>query len=426
MKKALPLILVSCILFSLCSCNLFNNPADYPVTIGNVVIGEKPATVVCLSESAADIIIACGYSTMISARSEDCDQNSISLIPSIGTSSAPDIEAIVGLECDVVISDDKLTADDKKKLEQSGIKVLALTNATTRDELTRMYSNISAVFEGNTTGRANGEKKIENIFSSIDELNRQIPDSQIVTTACYIYDVDGDDVKLVTGDSFASNLIEYTKTTNVGAGAINSTLDATTLKMQNPKFIFCAPGVKQKLENHEILSKLYALNEGNIFELEPSAMQRQGNTILSTVEFMVVSMYPELTGDHSESSDSDTSDTDSMTDSDIASDTDTSSDGSESDTDNSDSEESSDTDEEATDVSSTSSQDGTRYYRVKSDDGLSLRSTPEKTDNIIGSLMDQQRIELVEDLGNGWFRVKTEDGNEGYCSSEFLVKDNGQ
>ena len=41
---------------------------------------------------------------MISARSEDCDQNSISLIPSIGTSSAPDIEAIVGLECDVVIS----------------------------------------------------------------------------------------------------------------------------------------------------------------------------------------------------------------------------------------------------------------------------------------------------------------------------------
>ena len=61
---------------------------------------------------------------------------------------------------------------------------------------------------------------------------------------------------------------------------------------------------------------------------------------------------------------------------------------------------------------------------VRSDDGLSLRSSPDKTDdnNRIGSLTDKQRVELIEDLQNGWFKVKTEDGTEGYCSSEFLIK----
>ncbi len=410
MKRIVSVLTVLCLLISLCSCNTANSQGDYPVKIGSVVINEKPNVTVCMSDSIADIIIACGYSTSITARSEDCDQNEIFPIPTVGTNENPDIDAIVDLECDVVLADDKLSDENKDRLTSSGITVISFTPASTRDELSKLYSNISAIFDGNNMGRESGEKKIDNLFSSIDELNRQIPESQIINTACYIYGVEGNTVRLVTGDSFASKLIEYTNTSNIAAGAVGSEMDANQLKMQNPKFVFCAPGVKEKLKDHEILSRLYALSENNVFEIDPTAMTRQGNTILTTVEFMVISMYPQLSGNYSDTDATDTDNTDTQ-----ASDTDSSTDTS------TDTEETSDT---QTDSDTGDTSGGDVVYIVNSDDGLSLRSSPEKTDNIIGSLLDKQKVTLVEDCGNGWFKVKTEDGTEGYCSSEFLIKEN--
>ncbi|MCR5636127.1 MAG: ABC transporter substrate-binding protein [Clostridiales bacterium] len=410
MKRIVSALTILCLLISLCSCNTANSQGDYPVKIGSVVINEKPNVTVCMSDSIADIIIACGYSTSITARSEDCDQNEIFPIPTVGTNENPDIDAIVELECDVVLADDNLSDENKDRLTSSGITVISFTPASTRDELSKLYSNISAIFDGNNIGRESGEKKIDNLFSSIDELNRQIPESQIINTACYIYGVEGNTVRLVTGDSFASKLIEYTNTSNIAAGAVGSEMDANQLKMQNPKFVFCAPGVKEKLKGHEILSRLYALSENNVFELDPTAMTRQGNTILTTVEFMVISMYPQLSGNYSDTDKTDTDNTDTE-----SSDTDSSTDTS------TDTEQTSDAETES-DASDTSG--GDVVYIVNSDDGLSLRSSPEKTDNIIGSLLDKQKVTLVEDYGNGWFKVKTEDGTEGYCSSEFLIKEN--
>ncbi len=411
MKRLLPILLITCMLMSLCACSGVGGNGEYPVKIGSVVINEKPEVTVCMSDSIADIIIACGYSTSITARSEDCNQNEIFPIPTVGSNANPDIEAIIGLETDIVFADDKLSEENVNKLTEAGITVITFTPAATRDELEKLYGNISAVFDGDILGRETGGRKIDNLFSSIDELNRQIPDSQIINTACYIYDVDGDTVKVVTGDSFASKLIEYTKTSNIAAGSVGSQMEASQLKMQNPKFVFCAPGVKEKLKNHDTLSRLYALSEDNVFELAPEAMTRQGNTILSTVEFMVISMYPELSSGGTDTAGDTESDTDTAgeSDTDDISDTESTSDG------NTDAQSDSDIDSDS---------GSAVYYTVNSDDGLSLRSSPDRTDdnNRIGSLTDKQRVELIEDLGNGWFKIKTEDGTEGYCSSEFLIK----
>lgn len=416
MKKTLPILLIICILLSLCSCRTMDNPGEYPVTIGNVVISEKPTATVCMSDSIADIMIACGLSTSITARSEDCDQEAIFPLPTVGSNENPDINAIINTGCTLVLADSKLNDDAKTALTNAGITVITMTPASTRDELTKMYSNICAIFDGNTKGRENGTKKVENLFTSIDELNRQIPESQIVNTACYIYDVVGDVVKLVTGDCFASKLIDYTNTTNVGAGSINSELDATSLKMQNPKFIFCAPGVRQKLESHQTLSKLYALSENNVFELEATAMTRQGNTILTTVEFMVKSMYPQLSGDYVPT------DTDTLTDTDTSLDTSSETDTEDTDTEDSDiTSETEDTDTAFTTDVVSQITSGTRYM-VNSDDGLSLRSSPTIAENIVAGLEPNEIVVFIEDAGNGWYKVKRDDGTVGYCSSEFLIE----
>ena len=291
MKKLIVFLLTAVILLGCTACTGRNN-GEYPVKIANYTFAEKPDSIVCLNDSVADILIACGYSDRITARSDECSQPEISAAPSVGSKNRPNSQRILDVEPDVVFADKTLEEDVRSRLEESNVSVLTMMPAEDGDELTLLYENICALTDGNKSGRENGAEKSKSILLTMDDLQRIIPESDIVVTACYLYNLDG---AAASDSSFDGKLLSYANATNVCAAKASPEENLEKIKLSNPDYIFCAAGLKDKLPDDANFKNLKAVKNGKVFEIDSLLIQRQGNSLTEVLSFMIENMYPDLT-----------------------------------------------------------------------------------------------------------------------------------
>lgn len=276
---------------------------DYPVTINDVKFDTSPEKVVALSPSLADVVLALGYEIKLVGRTEACTQEDLSVLSVVNGPEQLNIEQIKALSADLVLTEQALTEDQEKGLTDAGIRVLTLTPEDTQEGIQQLYQNLGSVLGGAKTGYEKGDRTQKSFFMALDEVQRlaERQRGDIVVTACYLYDIQG---KAVTGDQFASKLIEYSGAVNAMGDSTNGQIDVENLKLGNPNYIFCAPGVKEQLEKDEELSTLSAVQEGKVYEMEPTLLEWKGNALLDAVDFMAGTMYPALKGDSTDSSSS--------------------------------------------------------------------------------------------------------------------------
>lgn len=293
MKKIIVFLLTAAVMICCCACSS-QNGGEYPVKIANYTFYEKPDSIVCLNDSVADILIACGYSERISARSDECTQPEISGVPSVGPKNKPNSKKILEASPDVVFADKTLDSDVKQSLEENHTNVLTMVSAENGDELTKLYESICAVADGNKSGRENGAEKSKSILLTMDDLQRIIPESEIVVTACYLYNLDGE---AANDSTMSGKLFSYANATNVCAARSTPEENISKLKLSNPDFIFCARGLKDKLPDDSNYKELKAVKTGKVFEIDSLLIQRQGNSLTEVLSFMIENMYPDITED---------------------------------------------------------------------------------------------------------------------------------
>ena len=300
MKKIFALLLAAVLIMGCAGCSSDVISGEYPVTVANYTFNEKPDSVVCLNDSVADILIACGYSDRITARSDECDQPEISAAASVGSKASPSAKKIIDLSPDVVFADSTLSDDIRKELEEKNITVLAMVSADTSEELMRLYENICSIIDGSKTGQSTGKEKCSSILLTMSDLKRICPQREVEVTACYLYNMEG----TATGKtSFQNKFFEYANSINVCNA--NSSETAENLRLANPQYIFCAPGMKSQLADNEAYNYLNAVQNGNVYEIDSAVFQRQGNSITEVLSFMIECMYPELSSKNTDESSED-------------------------------------------------------------------------------------------------------------------------
>ena len=290
MKKIYSIFLAAFIILGCTACSS-NSSGEYPVKLAGYTINEKPDSIVCLSDSVADILIACGYSDRISARSDECTQSEISGIPSVGSKDKPNSQKIFDVNPDIVFADKTIDSDTKDKIENGGVSVLTMVPAENGEELTRLYENICAVADGNISGREKGSEKSNSILLTMSDLQRIVPESDIVVTACYIYDLNGN---AATEKTLSGKLLSYAGLTNVCAISNTSDEGLNKIKLSNPDFIFCAQGLKEKISDDSNFKNLKAIRNKNVYEIDSLLIERQGNSLTEVISFMIETVYPEL------------------------------------------------------------------------------------------------------------------------------------
>ncbi|MDR0914968.1 MAG: ABC transporter substrate-binding protein [Oscillospiraceae bacterium] len=286
---------VLCLSCAVCLSSCSGGNDEFPVTVGNITINEEPKNVVALSDNAADIICAIGYATKLVGRSDECTQPDIAeFIESVGAEQAPDVQKIKELKADIVFAEPTLSAEKKTELKNAGLTVITTELAPTMEELEILYKTIGKVLGGNKTGLQKAEKAFNNLTSNINGVTSLIPDSDILNTACYLYLVEGQILSTLLPNTFEESILANCGVVNVTKNNITTTVDAATLKVFNPTFIFCdTQQVLDYLKNDNDLKSLSALTNKKAFLLPKSELERQGYTLADTYAYMIKSIYPE-------------------------------------------------------------------------------------------------------------------------------------
>ena len=290
-KRSLFAVLCSgALMLSAAACS-GSSSGDYPVNIGGTTFRSSPSSIVCLSDSVADILIACGYSDSVIAVSNECTQEEYSDLVNVGSKDTPDVKKIKNENPGIVFTDNTVPKEAQDSLKKEGIPVLNMITAANGDELTVLYESISAIMEGNNTGRSNGEKKVKNLMVTFDDLQRTVPEADVKPTACYLYDDQG---TAATKAYFSGRFFDYANAINVCESSETSMGAVDSIKISNPDYIFCDIGVKEKLMKSSSFKSLKAVKNGKIREIDSKVFDRQGDSMTEVISTIIETIYPEL------------------------------------------------------------------------------------------------------------------------------------
>lgn len=261
---------------------------EFPVTIGNISIGSEPTGAAVLSPNVADVVLALGYEITLKAKSASCTQADLSALPNV---TADDADKIKDSGANLVFSDTALTQQQQDSMKKNGITVLVLSPATSRADLAKLYSNVGAALKGAVTGYEKGKEIASGMWESIDDITREIPQSTTAITAVYLYDAEG---HAATGDTIAGSLVDSAGLQNIAESSVKGQYAMQGLLIANPKYIFCARGVREELLSSMQTKGLNAVKQNHVYEMDPEMMKLQGEQMVDAVSFMAGTVYPQL------------------------------------------------------------------------------------------------------------------------------------
>ena len=289
-KKIVALALAAGMVLSATACNS-SRSEEYPVKLANITISKAPDRVIVLSDSIADILVSCGFIKKIEGRSDECTQEEISGVKTVGSKLKPDLEKISALSPDVICDDSDMPKEQLTKLNESGFTVITFVPATSMSGISDLFGNVGAVMAGETTGREIGEERAETLSVTMDDLQRLIPESKVLVTACYLYDEKGTSLK---DDTPSGKLFEYLNAVNVCKAGVADDEAFNALKLANPQYIFCDIGVKDKIMKSELFKDFSAVKNKQVYELSSELFSRQGNSLVEALTDMIEIMYPSV------------------------------------------------------------------------------------------------------------------------------------
>ena len=296
MKKILSVILSVCLLLFAASCNLIvknsdDSQFDYPVTVGNVVFVKAPENVVVLSDNLADIILTCGYEGKLAARSDACTRDGLEVLPSVGTPDSPDINKLRDLNTTLVLGDESFSSETKREIEELGAEVLIMKPAVNENEIKTLYSNIASILGGSYSGKIKAMPIAEGIENELDSMKNEIIYRDVISTACYIYSVGGDQFRVAYSKDYASQLFDYAQLTNIALDDDDGYIGIDMLIRSNPETIFCDEGVAEIIAEDSDLQNLSAVVNRKLFTLPKKYLTLQGRTRIQTVDYLIAKTH---------------------------------------------------------------------------------------------------------------------------------------
>lgn len=296
-KKIISMFLVGVLAVSTAVMFSGCGDSDYPVQVANFEIKEQPTKIVVLDPNAADIISFIGYDVNMIGRSDEVDQGWLSIVPSFGSAATPDIDAIVEGNTDVVFASSDMSAENRALIEEKGIKVITLSEATTQAKLQTNYETLGKILGGAETGTKKADKAYEELIAEMESRKTQAEaarESDIPYELCYLYSENGQ-LKMMTSGTYGDMLLGYTGSVNVAVNVTDNTVEFNTLKVANPDYVFYdSEETLNFIKADDTLKSLSAIKKNHTFMITSEDMSRQGNTALETIDKMIGFMYPSL------------------------------------------------------------------------------------------------------------------------------------
>lgn len=301
MKKIVSVFLASALAASTCAglagCSGDNN---YPVSVADVTIETEPKDIVVLSDETADIISYLGYAGKMAGRSDEVNQNFLSVVPSVGSAQTPDVATIISYATDIVFSDDTLDEASKKELTDAGILVLNIASPETATELETVYLTLGKILGGAVDGAQKGSDSYKELTDKMKACKVE-GNNSISKTICYLY-LNGDKLNTLHSGTYGDMLLGYTGAVNAAVNVSESEIDTKILKIANPDYILYADDATLNfIKNEPDLKGLKAVKNNQTLMVSKEEISRMGTTSLLTLNKIMNFMYPDRLKKNTES-----------------------------------------------------------------------------------------------------------------------------
>jgi ABC-type Fe3+-hydroxamate transport system substrate-binding protein len=289
MKRVISLLIIGALLLScamiFAGCGGEKNK-DYPVTVGDITLSKEPQSIVVLNDGVADIISYIGYDVKMVGRAVTCDQSFLRVVPSVGTADNPAVDTIIQKGADLVIADSSLHGKTREKLEEAGITVITVDNATDAASMKELYLTLGSLLGGAVTGHDKAEKAYNDLFDLLAQFKTAT--SEVVKTAAYLYLDESGQLCTFTKGSLEQKIFKYNGAANVFSNQETPIVDTMELRLGSPGYIFYDDeAVLDYLRSDENLYRLHALVNNKLCHLPLNSFYRYGNTLETTVYEMI-------------------------------------------------------------------------------------------------------------------------------------------
>jgi iron complex transport system substrate-binding protein len=253
---------------------------------GPAVAGTAPGRIVSLSPTATEMLFAIGAGPQVVAVDDQSDYPAAA--PTTDLSGyEPNVEAIAGYRPDLVVLSGR---DAKRPLEKLGITTLVLPAA---DELDDAYAQIRRL--GKVTGHRDEANAVAaRMKTEIAELLGEVPKGGDRPLAYYELD---DTYFSADSTTFIGRLMKLAGFTNIADEARGDNsgypqLSAEAIVAANPDVIFladteCCGQTAETLAKRPGFSKVAAVTDGHVVELDEDVSQRWGPRVVELLRTMV-------------------------------------------------------------------------------------------------------------------------------------------
>lgn len=269
-------------------------PPNYPVTYAGITFDVEPTKIVSLSPAVTEILYDIGLASKLVAKSDNCNYpDSSSTITTVGTYLEPDVDKIIELSANLVITPSALSKSDMAKLNTAGIKVLTLKNPQSLADVSKNIYTLFVLLQGDYDGKINGARYIQNFHHEFDsvfsKLRIYFAENETPTPlALFLLDY--------YNHTIPSKSIEYyfLKELNLQ----NCTFSDNSWEISDDTEITCDIIIANRDMSVEALSafpqyeELDAVKNNDIYHIDYSVFSACGKRMVKELEYLAKALYP--------------------------------------------------------------------------------------------------------------------------------------
>lgn len=278
-----------CLSLCLCSCAQINTgpvvtndivtdeppkKQPYPVSFDDEVFDSAPKLVASLSPAITDILFDLGAQDRLIAVSDYCTSHSGD-ISRIGSPAFPEIEKIIALSPELLLTQSPLASTDVIKLKQAGIRTLCIDSPRSFAALCEEYIRLSLIFYGAVDS--------QNIaIGALNELDAAMLKAQQIgadlSFACITEEIGGN--YIVSTENTLHHDILSVFGTNAFAERESSLVSSDELSQASLQAVF----VSDKLDS-DSLSEVFD-DDTMVIEVDMTSFERPTQSIYQIVRYI--------------------------------------------------------------------------------------------------------------------------------------------
>lgn len=286
--------LVSCGSSNAGSSSSNESSSVYPLTLtdsfgGEVTLDKAPEKVVSVAPNMTELVYKLGAGNMLVGRTDYCDYPEEALnVESIGTLRTPDIEKIISLEPDLVLTSTHFSEENAQKLESAGIKVLSLYEENNVDGVYTMIDTLGKALNKQTEA----EETVKEMKAAIEDTTKKIEGLEKPKVYYVVGFGEYGDFS-APENTFVGQLIKLAGGNNIVPASDSWAFSLEKLIEADPEIIVVKKGDKENFMSTPGYSDLSAVKNGKVYEIDNNLLDRQGYRNAEGVKVLAEIFYPE-------------------------------------------------------------------------------------------------------------------------------------